>query len=166
MSTALAVTVENTALAIAAAAQEEGANELGKLLKFSKGHYLVGTEEIPVGKELIAHVEHWVRGWIKFKGGQLVERKVGRVADGLVVQKREDLDDTDSSKWETDTRGEPQDPWTQQSCLPLEDVETGEILTFVSGSIGGRQAVSRLAARAARNLAMMGLPIIKLAVES
>jgi hypothetical protein len=50
--------------------------------------------------------------------------------------------------------------------LPLEDLETGEILTFVSGSMGGRQAVSRLAGRAARHLALMGLPIIKLAVES
>jgi hypothetical protein len=32
--------------------------------------------------------------------------------------------------------------------------------------MGGRQAVSRLAGRAARHLALMGLPIIKLAVES
>jgi hypothetical protein len=166
MSTALAITVENTALAIAAAAQEEGANELGKLLKFSKGHFLVGSEEIRVGKEFVAHVEHWVRGWIKFKHGELVERKVGRVADGFVVPKRGDLGDNDSSTWETDTRGEPQDPWSAQSYLPLEDIESGEILTFVSGSIGGRQAVSRLAARAARHLASMGLPIVKLAVES
>jgi hypothetical protein len=72
MTTALAITAENTALAIATAAQEEGANELGRLLKFSKGHYLVGTEEIPLGREYIAHVEHWVRGWIKFKHGELV----------------------------------------------------------------------------------------------
>jgi hypothetical protein len=48
----------------------------------------------------------------------------------------------------------------------LECVETGEILTFVSGSIGGRQAVSRLAARAARHLATMGLPIIKIGLAS
>jgi hypothetical protein len=165
-STALAVTVENTALAIAAAAQEEGANELGKLLKFSKGHYLVGTEQIPVGKEFVAHVEHWTRGWVKFKHGELVERKVGRVADGFVVPKREELGDNDSSTWETDTRGEPQDPWSAQSYMPLEDIGSGEIVTFVSGSIGGRQAVSRLAARAARHLATMGLPIIKLGLES
>jgi hypothetical protein len=165
MSTALAITVENTALAIAAAAREEGANELGKLLKFSKGHYLVGTEEIPVGQEFVAHVEHWTRGWVKFKRGELVERKVGRVADGFVVPQREELDDNDSSTWETDTRGEPQDPWSAQSYLPLED-ETGEILTFVSGSVGGRQAVSRLAGRAARQMATMGLPIIKLGIES
>jgi hypothetical protein len=100
MSTAIAITVENTALAIAAAAQEEGSNELGRLLKFSKGHYSVGTEEIPLGREYIAHVEHWVRGWIKFRNGELVERKVGRVADGFVVAQRDALDDTDESLWE------------------------------------------------------------------
>jgi hypothetical protein len=166
MATALALTVENTALAIAQAAQEEGANEIGRLLKFSKGHYLVGTEEIPLGKEFVAHVEHWTRGWVKFKHGELVERRVGRVADGFVVPDRDQLGDNDSTTWETDAHGEPQDPWSQQSYLPLEDLESGEILTFVSGSMGGRQAVSRLAGRAARHLALMGLPIIKLAVES
>jgi hypothetical protein len=157
-STALAITAENTALAIAAAAQEEGANELGRLLKFSNGHYVVGTEEIPLGKEFVAHVEHWIRGWLKFKGGALIERKVGRVADGFVVPQRDELGDTDESLWDKDPAGKPTDPWTMQSYLPLEDVESGEIWTFVSGSVGGRQAVSRLAARAARHLATQGLP--------
>jgi hypothetical protein len=165
MSTALAITVENTAIAIAAAAQEEGASELGRLLKFSKGHFYVGTEEIPLGKELVAHVEHWVRGWIKFKHGELVERRVGRVADGFVVAQRDELDDLDESQWEKGPSG-PTDPWTQQSYLPLEDIESGEILTFVSGSVGGRGAVSRLAAQAARQMVMMGLPIVELGVES
>jgi hypothetical protein len=166
MSTAIAITVENTALAIAAAAQEEGANELGRLLKFSKGHFLVGTEEIPLGGEFVAHVQHWTRGWVKFKLGELVERKVGRVADGFVVPQRDELDDGIESLWEKGPNGQPTDPWTQQSYLPLEDVETGEIVTFVSGSVGGRQAVSNLAARAARQMVMLGLPRVELAVES
>jgi hypothetical protein len=166
MTTALAITAENTALAIATAAQEEGANELGRLLKFSKGHYLVGTEEIPLGREYIAHVEHWVRGWIKFKHGELVERKVGRVADGFVVPQRDELDDTDESLWEKGPGGQPTDPWTAQSYLPLEDIESGEILTFVSGSVGGRGAASRLAAQAARHMVTMGLPRVTLGIES
>jgi hypothetical protein len=165
MSTALALTVESTAAAIAAAAQEENANEVGKLLKFSKGHFLAGTEEIPAGTKFVAHAELWVRGWVKFKGGQLVDRRVGRVADGFVVPEREALGDNDSSTWETDTHGDPQDPWSAQSYLPME-TEDGEILTFVSGSVGGRQAVSRLCARAARQMATKGLPIISLGIES
>jgi|HubBroStandDraft_6_1064221.scaffolds.fasta_scaffold1554654_2 hypothetical protein len=132
-STALSTAAE----AIAAAAQEEGANELGALLKYSKGHYFVGTDEIPMGTEYLAHVHLWVRGYVKFKGGALIEHKVGKVADGFVIPEREDLDETDSSTWETSPSGEAKDPWTKQSYLPLENLETGEVVTFVSGSVGG-----------------------------
>ena len=136
--------VENTAKAIAAAAQEEGANELGTLLKYSKGHYLIGAEEIPMGTQYIARVEHWVRGYVKFKGGCLVEHKVGRVADGFVVPTREELDETDQASWEKSPSGEPKDPWSKQSYLPLENIETGEIVTFVSGSYGDVRHVEAL----------------------
>jgi hypothetical protein len=158
--------IENAAKAIAAAAQEEGANELGTLLKYTKGHYIIGTDEIPMGTEYIAHVGHWVRGWVKFKGGSLVEHKVGRVADGFVVPEREELDETDQATWEKSPSGEPKDPWTKQSYLPLENIESGEIVTFVSGSHGGRQAISRLCSLAAKHLATMGQPVIKLGTES
>jgi hypothetical protein len=158
--------LENTAKAIAAAAQEEGANELGTLAKYAKGHYYIGTDEIPLGTEFIAHVQHWVRGYVKFKGGCLIEHKVGRVADGFVVPTREELDETDSATWEKSPSGEPKDPWSKQSYLPLENIETGEIVTFVSGSYGGRQAISKLCSQAARHLATMGMPVIKLGTES
>jgi hypothetical protein len=158
--------VENTAKAIAAAAQEEGANELGTLLKYSKGHYIIGTEEVRLGTEYIAHVEHWVRGYVKFRGGCLIEHKVGRVADGFVVPTREELDETDATLWEKSPSGEPKDPWSKQSYLPLENIETGEIVTFVSGSYGGRQAISKLCSQAARHLASMGQPVVKLGTES
>ena len=172
MSTAISKLQTSTALstaaeAIAAAAQEEGANELGTLLKYTKGHFLIGTDEIPMGTEYIAHVQHWVRGWVKLKGGSLIEHKVGRVADGFVVPEREDLDETDQATWEkSPSGGEPKDPWTRQSYLPLENPETGEIVTFVSGSVGGRQAVSKLCSQAAKHIATMGMPIIKLGTES
>ena len=140
--------IENTAKAIAAAAQEEGANELGTLLKYSKGHFIIGTDEAPMGTEYIAHVEHWVRGYVKFKGGSLVEHKVGQVADGFVVPTREQLDETDQAWSEKSPSGKPKDPLTKQSYLPLENIETGEIVTFVSGSFGGRQAISKLCSQA------------------
>jgi hypothetical protein len=105
MTNALALAPESTAHAIAAAAQEEGAAEIGKLLKFSKGHYIAGTEEITTGTRFIAHIEHWTRGWVKFRNGQLIERRVGRVADGFIVPRREELDDQDSSTWSVGPRG-------------------------------------------------------------
>ena len=164
MSTEVAK-IENTATAIENAAREEGAGELGALLKFSKGHYFVGTDEIPIGREYIAHVQHWVRGWVKFKDGALVESRVGRVADGYIVPPRDQLDELDETKWENDPAGNPKDPWCHQSYLPLEDIESGEIVTFVSGSSGGRGAISKLCGRAAKHLATMGSPRIKLGVE-
>ena len=88
-----------------------------------------------MGTEYIAHVQHWVRGWVKFKAGCLVEHKVGKVADGFVVPEREELDETDQATWEKSPSGELKDPWSKQSYLPLENVETGEIVTFVSGSV-------------------------------
>ena len=40
------------------------------------------------------------------------------------------------------------------------------VMTFVSGSVGGRQAVSKLCSQAAKHIATMGMPIIKLGTES
>ena len=154
------------AQAIADAAREEGADGLGRLMKFTKGHYTIATEEIPPNREYNAYVEHWVRGFVKFVGGHLVERRVGRVADGFVVPSRELLGDLDQSKWEKGPDGHPADPWSLQTYLPLEDCETGEIVTFVSGSDGGRRAVARLCGLAAKHLATLGQPRIKLAVEN
>jgi hypothetical protein len=158
--------LSTTASAIAAAAQEEGANELGALLKYSKGHYFVGTEEIPLGTEFIAHVEHWVRGWVKFKGGSLIEHRVGRVTDGFAVPERDQLDEADQSKWELGPDKQPKDPWTKQSYLPFENPTTGEIVTFVSGSVGGRQAISKLCSQGAKHIDTVGMPVIKIGSEN
>lgn len=172
MSTAISKLQSSTALstnvadALATAAQEEGTNELGTLLKYTQGIYTKKTEEVPMGTEYVAHVHQWVRGWVKFKAGCLVEHRVGKVADGFVVPEREDLDETDQATWEKSPSGEPKDPWTKQSYLPLENIESGEVVTFVSGSDGGRQAVSTLCSKAARYITTMGLPVIKLDTES
>jgi hypothetical protein len=158
--------IENEAKALMVAAQEEGAASMGKLAKFSKGKYFTGTEEIPAGTEFIAHVSHWTRGWVKFVGGSLVEHRIGKVVDGFRVPEREELGDLDPTNWPKDRSGKPQDVWCQQSYLPLENVETGEVITFVSGSHGGRAAISTLCGYAARHIGTMGKPRIKLAVES
>jgi hypothetical protein len=171
MSTAISKLQSSTALstdvadAIAAAAQEEGTNELGTLLKYAQGIFTKKTEEVPLGTEYIAHIQQWVRGWVKFKAGCLVEHRVGKVADGFVVPEREELDETDQATWEKSPSGEVKDPWSKQSYLPLENIESGEIVTFVSGSGGGRQAVSTLCSKAARHITTMGLPVIELGTE-
>jgi hypothetical protein len=65
---------------ISRTAQDDGGFE--KILKFNKGTYAIGDEEIAVGAEFVAHVPAWTKCWIKFRDGKVVERKLYRVAAG------------------------------------------------------------------------------------
>jgi hypothetical protein len=112
--------------AVAAQAQEM------RLLKFVKGKWYVGDDELPAGREFIAHVPQLAHGMVKFVDGKVAEQRVGIVADGFVLPSRDELDDIDPKKWETDHAGVPRDPWCQQYYLPLEDNGTGELFTFVT----------------------------------
>ena len=61
--------------------------------------------------------------------------------------------------------GTPDDPWVFQRYLPLEDPETGEVLVFVSKSVGGKIALADLLGVFERNFDR-GRPIVKLAIGS
>jgi hypothetical protein len=163
MSQELVIVNQQTALANLAAVAE--ANENLRLIKFVKGKWYVGDDEQPAGREFYAHVGELGQGWIKFKDNKVVDKKVGIVAKGFALPLREDLDDYDMAAWETDVNGAPKDPWTHQYFLPLEDVETGELLTFVTGSQGGNAAIGRLTRQYVRN-AFKGTPIVQLATDS
>jgi hypothetical protein len=106
-----------------------------------------------------------MRGYVKFGGGKLVEQRLGKVAEGFQMPKREELGDTDKTAWECDANGNPRDPWALQYYLPLEDAEIGEVLVFVTSSRGGCSAIGNLCNVFARN-AGNGLPIIKLGTSS
>jgi hypothetical protein len=136
-----------------------------RLLKFVKGKFYVGGDELPAGREFVAHVQQLAHGWVKFTDGKLAEQRVGIVADGFVLATRDELGDTDSSKWEKDGAGAPRDPWTIQYYLPLEDADSGELLTFVTGSQGGNSAIGRLTNQFVRNV-HKGLPLVRLAADS
>jgi hypothetical protein len=147
-------------------AQETQASELGgRLLKFVKGRFHVGDDEVPAGGEYIAHVNKLMRGYVKFFGGKLVEQRLGKVADGFGLPKRDELGDTDQTAWERDTSGSPRDPWCLQYYLPIENAESGEVLIFVTSSSGGRGAIGNLCNLFARNTDH-GLPVIKLSSSS
>jgi hypothetical protein len=152
---------------ISRTAQDDGGFE--KILKFNKGTYAIGDEEIAVGAEFVAHVPAWTKCWIKFRDGKVVERKLYRVAAGEQPVEREELDDRDSKTWPDGLDGKPSDAWVLQNLLPLENLETNEVIIFASPSTGGKISIgdlSRLYTRRARKVANCGLPIIKLAVSS
>src|SRR6516164_1593168 len=113
-----------------------------RLLKFVKGQFLSGDNEVPAGREFIAHADQLAHGYTKFVGGKVAEQRIGLVADeSFVLPERPELGDTDESRWETDSKGDPKDPWAFQYALPLEDPDTGELFTFVTGSHGGNSAI-------------------------
>jgi hypothetical protein len=145
--------------AVAAEAQEM------RLLKFVKGKWYVGDDELSLGREFIAHVPQLAHGMVKFVDGKVAEQRVGIVADGFVLPSRDELGDIDSKNWETDHAGAPRDPWCHQYYLPLEDNDTGELFTFVTGSQGGNSAIGKLTSQFVRN-ARNGLPRVRLATGS
>ena len=123
----------------------EAGNDVGKMLKFVKGTWSCGDDEVAEGTEFVAHIDQLMRGWIKFEDGKVVERIIGKVADGFKPPPREELSDADPKDWrEKDADGNPKDPWTKQWLLPLVSLETDDVVTFVTGSKGGDAAIADL----------------------
>jgi hypothetical protein len=126
-------------------AASEANNDLGRLLKFVKGEWMIGDDLVPDNLEYVAHVEQIVRGWVRFQDGKVVDRDIGKIADGYKPPRREELPDSDPQSWtETDAKGEPRDPWVAQWFLPLIALQTGDFATFVTSSKGGVAAIANL----------------------
>ena len=117
---------------------ELGGNGFGTLLKFDweTKQYMVGKDEISLGRKFIAHCDQYARGWVKFVDKVVVDVRVKKVGEGKPPE-RDELDEPMLA----DT---PDDPWVFQRYLPLEDPETGEVLGFVSKSVGGKMALADL----------------------
>jgi hypothetical protein len=108
-----------------------------------------------------------MRGWVKFGDNKVVERRVGKIVDRFRVVEREELGDNDVRQWEKDGAGQPRDPWVKQLYLPMVNVNTGEILTFVTSSHGGRSCIGALCQAYEYQGAHTGrLPIVALGVRS
>jgi hypothetical protein len=142
---------------------------LGKLLKFSKGDYLLGEGAEPVdqGSVVVAAIDQLLIGWTRWENGKPVEHRMVLVASGQTPLRREDLGYLDQSKWETDNDGKPRDPWQYTAYLLLLSV-TGDLLTFSTSSQGGHGAISKLSRAYAhhRRKAPDELPRISLKSDS
>jgi hypothetical protein len=158
------VAVKHNQLAnIENAAREDAGFE--KIVKFKKGRYFIGEEEIELDAEFLAHAVGWVKCWIKFVDGEVVERKLYRVALGEKPPLREDLDARNEEEWPEGLDGRPADPWVFQYLLPLENLKSGEVVIFVTSSFGGRRAIADLCDGYTKRTKKTGCgqPIIKLA---
>jgi hypothetical protein len=136
----------------------------GPFLKFNSGAFLVGDNEIPEGREYIAHMDGAYIGWVKFSLNKVVARRMGKIADGFIPAEREALGDNDRTRWDIDGKGDPKDPWVLQRMVPFEDVKTREVVWFATSTAGGIGAVGELCGDYGRNR-HLGMPVIKLAVS-
>ena len=150
------------ATALENAAQEDAAFD--KMLKFKKGEYFIGEEEVKLGTQYIAHAVGYTKCWIKFVDQQVAEKRHYRASMGQVPVQRDELDDNDPKKWPIGISGGPSDPWVLQSLLPLEN-SLGELVVFVTSSWGGKRAVADLVKSYALRTKRTGnseQPVIKL----
>ena len=124
------------------------------LLRFKKGEFFIGDDEVEVGHEYIAYPFDAMRGFVQWKDDTVVEQRLGRIRDAFILE-REDLPENED--------------WKPQYVLPLEDPETGEFVAFVSGSFGGKKAIHNLINTTARTVKAgrsEATPLIRLAVGS
>src|SRR5262245_43611470 len=92
-----AVKYDNPWLEVAA----ENSGRFGKLLKFVKGKWEVGDDEVPIGTEYIAHIDQLAQGWIHFENGEVVgEPIIEKIANGKKLPTRDELPDNNPRKWE------------------------------------------------------------------
>jgi hypothetical protein len=132
----------------------------GQLLKFDaneKNFSIIGGADVELGHEYVALCDQYARGWVKFVDKKPVSVRIKKLSEGQPPA-REDLDDEGLA-------GTEDDPWVFQRYLPLQDVKTGEVVTFVGKSVGSKIALGNLLSTFAIG-SHHGRPIIKLAIAS
>ena len=118
-------------------------------LKFVRGVYHFGAddEEMAIRTRLVPNMAELTCGFIKWADGKPEEHVMIRVADGEPPPKREDMGDTDETKWERGPNGELLDPWNATHTLPFRDPGTGAAYTCTTSSRGGIGALGKLASQ-------------------
>jgi hypothetical protein len=142
----------------------------GELLKFSKGDFFSGRDNKmnAAGTRLVANMDSLESGWVRWDSGKPVEYRMVRIAKGFTPAQRRDLGDNDRNLWTFDEDGNPRDPWQKTENVVLADPRDGTVYTFTTSSVGGREAVQKLAVdyARARQRHPDKWPVIELGVET
>jgi len=161
--TAAAVQSDNPWLQVA----NECGNTLCKILKFNKGLWEIGDDEVPEGTQYVVLMDQVAREWVKFEDGSPTERLRFPIANKVPPPPREDLGDHDSSQWEIGDDGKPRDPWTLQWQLPMLPIGAlGDLVIFTTSSKGGEICLASLCGIYGRSPRNGMLPIVALKTRS
>jgi hypothetical protein len=143
---------------------------VGKLLKFSKGEWLAGTngDEIPEGTQMVAIMDSLMAGWVKWQDSKPVEHRMVQVTNGEKPARRKELDSLEEKEWENGNDGRPMDPWQFTNYIVLINSATKEVFTFTTASRGGQGAIGNLCKVYGKNIRQQpnDYPSIELRVDS
>jgi hypothetical protein len=134
----------------------------GVLLRFADWHWTAGKERRPIadGTRLVALATTAM--WQRWESGRVAEQRMRQ--PGRRMPEREELGFDKQDEWETDSDGEPVDPWKNCRLVYLVDPQTAEAFTFSTSSWGGRGAVADLGDQIARmrSVHLDAVPIVEL----
>ena len=152
------------------AAEASNRTIVGALLKFSKGEWTKGQNDVvvPLGSKFVADMRNVQVGWTRWENKKPVEHAMGRIADGFRPAARASLGFNNKDEWEVDAKdGKSQDPWQNTSILFLMD-QNGDIFTYSPSSAGGRNAVIALCGGFGKLMRQHPgeLPVVEIGVDS
>jgi hypothetical protein len=154
MTTGIALRNETRLTGLASFARDNDAVMLaGDPLYFKKGTWYRGQEVFdPSNLHFIANYGESYTGWTRWSEKKPVEQRLVRCADYSRKEPREALGHLDKNAWESNDRGIPQDPWQPSDRMILRTMDSAQdLLTFISSSIGGRNAIAKLLGKVARS---------------
>jgi hypothetical protein len=121
---------------------------VGRLVKFSKdGQFITADDGEPISDvaEFVVLADETLVGWIRFRGpGEPPDRRMGLLYGGFKMPPRDTLGDDDQSAWDNGLNGLPEDPWKHQIYIVLQNVESGELYTYIASSQTARRSVGHL----------------------
>jgi hypothetical protein len=169
MTQELAIRKETRLTGLAAFAQDNDTVMIaGDTLYFKKGTWYRGQEAFdPAGLHFIVNYQEAYTGWTRWSERKPVEHRLVRCADYSRKEPREALGFNDKNTWETNDRNVPQDPWQASDRIVLRTTDSAQdLLTFISSSIGGRNAIAKLLGKVAHSVhAPEGkMPVVELEV--
>jgi hypothetical protein len=128
----------------------------------------VDVEVVEEGTTLTLACDLVMKGFIRWADNKPAEQRIIRIASGDKLYRREELGHTDQSQWEVDGKtGKSRDPWQPVMYLPAMD-ESGELMTFTSGSKGGMDLINKTLRRYAMHVKRLpaDYPLVRLASNS
>ena len=144
-----AVTVINDSdlMALANAAHDllPGDDIVGLPLKYVKGVWTIHEDKDnkrPIGPTdpFVVDPLSFSERVIRWENKRPTHRFGGRRVDGFVAPPRHVLPEADKKDWPVAASG-PVDPWQVSQLVVLRDLATGELVTWVSSSFGGKIAL-------------------------